>query len=157
MKDRTKSESAVQAILRRVIHSRDFSWLMIGTESLAVCLEAEAEFHDSTREAVEGDLFRQMEALDRAHRETGREHRNQPRVTLLEEERDALQSRVRKLEAELDHSFSPEPGLCECDTVGSRLAAAERMIRNAEISGTKIDPEKLRDAMNGELVFLDRA
>lgn len=50
------AEQAVKYILGRVVTDRNFSWYMFGTESLALCFEAEAARRGLTREDVEQEI-----------------------------------------------------------------------------------------------------
>jgi hypothetical protein len=59
-----KHEAAVLHILNRVVIDRNFSHLMMGTESLHLCLQAEADRTGKTVEECEQWLHKRMELED---------------------------------------------------------------------------------------------
>ena len=62
----TKAEQAVRHILDRVIRDRNFSWHMMGSESLSLCLQAEMERTGKTANEVERELSTKMKDADLA-------------------------------------------------------------------------------------------
>lgn len=78
----TQAEQAVAYILQRVVNDRNFSWYMIGTESLQLCLLAEAQRTDKTEVEVEKEL---LEAMALADQRLQRDGRALPEVRVLRE------------------------------------------------------------------------
>jgi hypothetical protein len=79
----TAAEQAVSHILRRVVNDRNFSWYLIGTESLRKCLVAEAARLGSTDEAVEVQMIAAMKAVDQRGK-------REPDVEVLRKRIDAI-------------------------------------------------------------------
>ncbi|GAA4443023.1 hypothetical protein [Bremerella cremea] len=67
----TAAETAVLKILQRVATSRDFSWLMAGTETLRLCLVAEAQRLGTSADDVEEKLSAAMMRDDERRRRQG--------------------------------------------------------------------------------------
>lgn len=122
------SDSAVFHIVRRVSDSASFAWLMIGTESLALCIRAVAEY----RGEPEADVRKRVEA-------NAASLRDEPEVV-------KLRKRVEQLERKLDKQSEEEN---EPDSVYiDSILAIEELIRLAECGHNVLTIDNLKDAMN---------
>ena len=90
----TASEKAVSRILQRVANDRNYSWYMIGTESLRLCINAEAERTGKTEAVVEADLHA---AIDAAQPRLKRHGADRPDVEVLRERIEKLTEKLEQL------------------------------------------------------------
>lgn len=84
----TKAEQAAFHIVRRVQSDSAFAWVMMGTESLALCMAAAAEYRGEPEENL-------REFVDK----NAASRRETPEIVLLRE-------RVKQLEARLDGTLN---------------------------------------------------
>lgn len=122
----TAAEQAVNHILQRVVNDRNFSWYMIGTESLRKCLDAEGARRGISDEDVERELHEQME---QAQPRLERHRAGRAAVVVAEEKLEALEQTLSEIES---------LGLIE----GWLLERLERAVQD----GVASDWEDLRDA-----------
>lgn len=109
------AEKAVKYILGRVVNDRNFSWYMFGTESLALCYEAEAARRGVTREDVEQELVQKYSAA------TGRlqqARRDVADISIARGRLEAIEGLLSSMRARGDIdsvAFSQLSGLVHCD------------------------------------------
>ena len=95
----TPAEEAVLHILQRVVTDRDFSWVMMGTQSLRLCLIAEGHRIGKPDDEVEADLHKAMAAQEERLRNN---NADKPEVLVLRQ-------RVETLERRKGNTESPPP------------------------------------------------
>ena len=148
----TKSEKAIKHILNRVVESRNYSWYMWGTESLSLCLEAEAERRGITRDELQAEIHKRSVDLDQHYNETDREERTEAEVVVL-------RRRVEELENQLAQAGNPdiiEVTCCRCESMLDDWEANQRvesLLRDADGGLIELTTDRLRSALAGEWVF----
>lgn len=97
--DGTPAEQAVHYVLQRVVNDRNFSWYMIGTQTLRLCIQAEAARTGKSEEAIEAELH---EACQKANVRLRRHGADTADVCLL-------RLRVEELEVAAQKRIAEEP------------------------------------------------
>lgn len=146
----TNSEAAVRNVLERIVESRNFSWYMWGTETMALCMEAEAERLGITREELQKQIHQRSMELDEYHKKTDRKERTEAEVVVLRRENKDLE---RRLARESSYGVGDYCSTRLSDDTDA-LSRVETLIIDADIRGQSITTEQLRSAIAGEHVFL---
>ena len=93
----TPAEEAVQYVLQRVIHDRDYSWYMWGTETLRRCFIAEGARRGVPDSQIEAETVQASLAADERLKRHGADR---ARVRILDEKLDALEEKICDLQFE---------------------------------------------------------
>lgn len=151
-KEMSKAEVAVSLVLDRVVRCRDFSWHMWGTETMAVCLEAEAERLGITRADLEKTLAANAKQLDDYHKNTSRSYRTTSAEEKLEERVSELESQLAGAEDYACGQSDSEPIKTDKDT--EMLAKILSLANTAELRGVAITADQIHDLVAGQFVHI---
>lgn len=151
-KEMNKAEAAVNHVLDRVVRSRDFSWHMWGTETMALCLEAEAERLGTTRKDLEKTLAADAKRIDEYHHKTSRSYRTTSAEEKLEKRISELESQLSGAEDYICDKDDPEP--IEIDYDADKLARILSLANTAELRGVAITADQIHDVVAGRFVHI---
>ncbi len=134
-REMTKAEQAVFHIYRRVQECPDFAWLMMGTESLLLCMQAIAQYRGETEAEIRAHINKNCATS-----------RKEPEVLTLRAKVDALESRVARLCGERPYA---DPITQQHDEYFWQLQEVKDLMRRADIMGETLTVDQLRDAIEG--------
>lgn len=129
------AQEAVAHIIRRVRIDANFSWLMLGTESLAMRVKAHAERLGQPEADVAAEV--QQRAAS---------NHNTPEVVALRSKVESLERKLARLSG--DKTYSEEIVAQRDESIRS-ICRVEELVRTAEIMRETVTVDRLRDAIEG--------